>query len=201
MDGILSSQVLVLNRCWQAVNVVGVKRAFSLLIQGHADVIHQEAGDFQLYDFDQWLDSSETSKDNNRDYIHTVSHFIRMPRVIILKFFDRLPIKEIKFHRKNIFDRDHSRCQYCGNNFKESELNLDHVIPRHHGGRTSWENVVTSCIRCNSRKANRLPHEAGMKLIRKPTKPKWRPFVSLEENKNQDRSWDYFLNPLQGRKA
>jgi 5-methylcytosine-specific restriction endonuclease McrA len=199
MEGILARQVLVLNRCWQAVNVVGMKRAFSLLIQGHADVIHQEEGDFQLYDFNQWLDSSEYCEDNTRDYLHTVSHFIRLPKVIILKFFDRLPIKEVKFHRKNIFERDSFRCQYCGKAFKESELNLDHVIPRHHGGRTSWENVVASCINCNSRKADRLPHEAGMHLIRKPLKPKWRPFVAVAENKHRHRSWDYFLNPLQGR--
>ena len=196
MEVVLTRQVLVLNRCWQAVNVVGVKRAFSLLVQGHADVIHQEEGDFQLYDFNQWVDSSNFLSDGGPEYLHTINHLIRLPKVIILKVFDRLPIKEVKFHRNNIFERDKCRCQYCGNQFTEKELNLDHVIPRHHGGRTSWENVVTSCIRCNSRKADRLPHEAGMKLIRKPTKPKWRPFVSVAENKEKNPSWDYFLNPL-----
>ena len=130
------------------------------------------------------------------EYLHTINHLIRLPKVIILKVFDRLPIKEVKFHRNNIFERDKHRCQYCGNQFIENELNLDHVIPRHHGGRTSWENVVTSCIRCNSKKADRLPHEAGMRLIRKPAKPKWRPFVSVAENKEKNPSWDYFLNPL-----
>lgn len=194
----MTRQVLVLNRFWQAVNVVGVKRAFSLLVQGHADVIHQEEGDFQLYDFDQWLDASEMSADEELESVHTVRYVIRLPRVIILKFFDRLPIKEVKFHRKNIFERDNFRCQYCGKPFKESELNLDHVIPRHHGGRTSWENVVTSCIRCNSRKADRLPHEAGMHLIRKPLRPKWRPFVAVAKNKDDHKSWDYFLKPLLG---
>ena len=198
MEGVLTRQVLVLNRFWQAVNVVGVKRAFSLLVQGHADVIHQEEGDFQLYDFDQWLDASELAEGGDREHIHTVRYVIRLPKVIILKFFDRLPIKEVKFHRKNIFERDNFRCQYCGNPFKESELNLDHVIPRHHGGRTSWENVVTSCIRCNSRKADRLPHEAGMHLIRKPLRPKWRPFVSVAQNKDGHPSWEYFLKPLRG---
>ena len=199
MEGVLTRQVLVLNRCWQAVNVVGMKRAFSSLVQGHADVIHQEEGDFQLYDFNQWVDSTEFIETNDREYLHTISHLIRLPKVIILKFFDRLPIKEVKFHRKNIFERDNFHCQYCGKLFKESELNLDHVIPRHHGGRTSWENVVASCIKCNSRKADRLPHEAGMHLTRKPLKPRWRPFVAVAENKDQLRSWDYFLNPLKLR--
>lgn len=199
MESILTRQVLVLNRFWQAVNVVGMKRAFSLLVQGHADVIHQEEDDFQLYDFNQWVDASDLEDQPELECLHTVRYIIRLPKVIILKFFDRLPIKEVKFHRKNIFDRDHFHCQYCGKLFKESKLNLDHVIPRHHGGRTSWENVVTSCIRCNSRKANRLPHEAGMHLIRKPVRPKWRPFVAVAQNKEHHRSWDYFLKPLHGR--
>ena len=199
MELILTRQVLVLNRFWQAVNVVGMKRAFSLLVQGHADVIHQEEGDFQLYDFNQWLDASELAEISETECLRTVRHIIRLPKVIILKFFDRLPIKEVKFHRKNIFERDNFNCQYCGKGYKEADLNLDHVIPRHHGGRTSWENVVTSCIRCNSRKADCLPHEAGMHLIRKPVRPKWRPFVAVAQNKDQHRSWDYFLKPLQGR--
>tara|TARA_Y100000588_G_scaffold5589_2_gene6737 strand:+ start:44 stop:643 length:600 start_codon:yes stop_codon:yes gene_type:complete len=198
MEVVLSSQVLVLNRFWQAVNVVGIKRAFSLLVKGHADVIHQEEGDFQLYDFNQWLDATEMETISERECVHTVRHIIRLPKVIILKFFDRLPIKEVKFHRKNIFERDKFHCQYCGKLFKESGLNLDHVIPRHHGGRTSWENIVTSCVGCNSRKADRLPHEAGMRLVRKPVRPKWRPFMSVAQNKDKHRSWDYFLKPLQG---
>jgi 5-methylcytosine-specific restriction endonuclease McrA len=197
MELVLTKQVLVLNRFWQAVNVVGVKRAFSLLVQGHAEVIHQKEGDFQLYDFDQWLDASEGSDETEIECLHTVRYMIRLPKVIILKFFDRLPIKEVKFHRNNIFKRDEYRCQYCGKRFKEAELNLDHVIPRHHGGKTSWENIVASCINCNSRKADRLPHEAGMHLIRKPVQPKWRPFVTVAENLNQNRSWDYFLKPLE----
>ncbi len=194
MEVLLSSQVLVLNRFWQAVNVVGLKRAFSLLVRGHADVIHQEAGDFHLYNFDQWIGVSEDSPPPAMECVHTVRHIIRLPRVIILKFFDRLPIKEVKFHRRNIFERDKFHCQYCGKLFGESDLNLDHVIPRHRGGRTSWENVVTSCTTCNSRKANRLPHEANMRLFRKPVRPKWRPFVSVVQTQKKHKSWDYFLN-------
>jgi 5-methylcytosine-specific restriction endonuclease McrA len=197
MDIVLTRQVLVLNRFWQAINVVGVKRAFSLLVQGQAEVIHQNKEHFELYDFDQWLNASDVLEDNDIECLHTVRYMIRLPKVIILKFFDRLPIKEVKFHRKTVFERYDFRCQYCGKRFKDVELNLDHVIPRHHGGRTSWENVVASCISCNSRKADRLPHEAGMHLICKPVRPKWRPFVTVAINKDQHRSWDYFLKPSQ----
>src|SRR5688572_32049596 len=59
------------------------------------------------------------------------------------------------------------------------DLNLDHVIPRDRGGPTTWENIVCSCIPCNTRKANRTPYEAGMHLIRKPKRPKWRPFIQV----------------------
>jgi 5-methylcytosine-specific restriction endonuclease McrA len=75
-------------------------------------------------------------------------------------------------------------------------LNLDHVIPRQNGGRTSWENVVTSCVRCNSRKANRLPHQAGMHLIRKPTKPKWRPFAYAVNSADRVEHWEPFLGEM-----
>jgi len=199
MESVMSQQVLVLNRFWQAVNIVGVKRALSLLVQGHAEVIHQEGGNYQTVDFDHWVNNDGMPWDD--EYcLHTVRSIIRLPRVIILKFFDRLPIKEVKFHRRNVFERDKHTCQYCGKKFGESKLNLDHVIPRHHGGRTSWENVVTSCIPCNSKKANRLPHEAHMRLIRKPVKPRWRPFVSFAQDQVANESWEYFLN-LSQRKS
>jgi 5-methylcytosine-specific restriction endonuclease McrA len=90
--------------------------------------------------------------------VHTPSRLIRLPRVILLTYFDRLPCKELKLTRSNVYDRDKSTCQYCGKGFPREELNLDHVIPRDRGGKTTWENIVCSCIPCNTRKANRLPH-------------------------------------------
>ena len=85
-----------------------------------------------------------------------------VPEIIVLSMYDRLPKNEVKFTRHNVFVRDRLTCQYCGQSFEPRELNLDHVVPRDKGGNTIWENVVTSCIRCNSRKANKLPHEARM---------------------------------------
>jgi len=108
-----------------------------------------------------------------------VSFKIRVPRVILLVMFDRLPKKEVKFTRHNIFERDRNTCQYCGRIFERKDLNLDHVIPRDRGGPTTWENIVCSCIRCNTQKANCTPAEAGMHLVRKPKRPKWRPFVQV----------------------
>jgi 5-methylcytosine-specific restriction endonuclease McrA len=174
----LNQQVLVLNRLWQAVNICTVKRALSLLFEGNAQVVlNAEDGSFQTYGFQQWRDISD--REPHPESIHTISFRIRVPRVIVLMLFDRVPKKEVKFTRHNIFERDRNQCQYCGGVFDRKDLNLDHVIPRDRGGPTTWENIVCSCIPCNTRKANRTPREAGLQLVRKPKRPKWRPFVQV----------------------
>ena len=126
--------------------------------------------------------------------MQTISWKIRVPRVIVLLFFDRLPKKEVKFTRHNVFERDKNTCQYCGQTFDRNDLNLDHVIPRDRGGNTTWENVVCSCIPCNTIKGNRLPQEAQMTLIRKPKRPKWRPFLHVTFNAPQHESWRHFVD-------
>ena len=82
----------------------------------------------------------------------------------------------------------------CGTAFERNDLNLDHVLPRDRGGQTTWENIVCSCIPCNTKKGNRLPHEAGLQLIRKPKRPKWRPFVNISFSRHQHDSWRHFLD-------
>ncbi len=194
MEDTLSNQVLVLNRLWQAVNIVGLKRAFGLLFQEHAKVIHSDDGNFLIYNGEEWVDYSLNNPSKKEsDSLKTINYKIRIPKVILLNQFDRLPMKEMKFTRQSLYERDSSTCQYCGKIGQLKDLNLDHIIPRERGGRTTWENVVTSCIKCNSRKANKLPHEAGMRLKRKPNKPKWRPFVSYKLNGNIDTAWSQFL--------
>lgn len=185
--------VLVLNRLWQAVNVCSVRRAFTLLCQGHAQVVSSDKGNnFFTHDFEAWRDIS--AREPEPEMVHTISFKIRIPRVIVLLLFDRLPKKEVKFTRHNVFERDKNTCQYCGNVFDRKDLNLDHVLPREKGGQTTWENIVCSCIPCNTRKGNRLPHEANMHLIRKPKRPKWRPFVNFTFNGEGHESWKHFID-------
>lgn len=192
MRNVLNENVLVLNRLWQAINVCTVERAFMLLYMGHAEVVMENSGDFQTFDFHEWREFSQGPHDE--DVVHTVSFKIRIPRVILLLFFDRLPHKEVKFTRHNIFERDHNTCQYCGKHFDRRELNLDHIVPRDHGGVTTWENIVCACIPCNTRKANRTPTQAGMHLIKKPKRPKWRPFVNVSISNVAHDSWKHFLD-------
>lgn len=194
MSIFLNQHVLVLNRLWQAVNICSARRALSLVFEGHAQVVLDDSdGCFQTYNFSQWRDVSRED-DSASECIKTVSFKIRVPRVILLIMFDRLPKKEVKFTRNNIFERDRNTCQYCGKVFDRIDLNLDHVVPRDKGGPTTWENIVCSCIPCNTRKANRSPQEAGLHLIHKPKRPKWRPFVQVNLGLHQHDSWKHFLD-------
>ena len=189
----LDRQVLVLNRLWQAVNICSVRRAFTLLFQGHAQVVLADGqNNFYTHDFDSWRDLSVREPED--EMVHTISFKIRVPRIIVLFLFDRMPQKEVKFTRHNIFERDSNTCQYCGIVFDRKELNLDPVLPRDRGGQTTWENVVCSCIPCNTRKGNRLPHEAHMTLIRRPKRPKWRPFVHVTFSTQHHESWRHFVD-------
>jgi 5-methylcytosine-specific restriction endonuclease McrA len=100
----------------------------------------------------------------------------------------------VRFSRFNIYARDDSTCQYCGRKHRRSELNLDHVIPRSRGGSTTWENVVCSCISCNLRKGGRTPEEAGMRLLRHPTRPRWTPMFRSATRRAFYREWRPFLS-------
>jgi len=194
MADVLARRILVLNRLWQPVNIIGVRRAFGLLMQDHAQVINTHSGDYQVMDASGWLQYSiDQPPGEGECCLHTVRMKIRIPSVLLLRLFDRVPTKETKFSRRAVFERDGFACQYCGHRFHEKELNLDHVIPRDQGGKTSWENIVTSCIPCNTRKANRMPHKAGMHLKKSPARPRWRPFVSSVSEAEAERDWTYFL--------
>jgi 5-methylcytosine-specific restriction endonuclease McrA len=193
MESVLEQPVLVLNRLWQAVNTCSVRRAFTLLYQGQAQVVSAEDGkNFATHDYRSWWDISQSHPE--KEMVRTISFSIRIPRVIVLLIFERLPKKEVKFTRHNVFERDKNTCQYCGKVFDRVELNLDHVLPRDRGGQTTWENIVCSCIPCNTRKGNKLPHEAGMQLVRKPKRPKWRPFVNVSISSHPHDSWKHFLD-------
>ncbi len=189
----LESPVLVLNRLWQAVNICTARRALTLLFEGRAQVVYEDdQGAFQTFDFGQWRSFSQNTP--SEPQVGTVSFRIGIPKVILLAVFDRFPKKEVKFTRHNIFERDKNTCQYCGKTLDRSELNLDHVVPRDQGGPTNWENIVCSCIPCNTRKANRTPREASMRLIREPTRPKWRPFMQVNLRTVAHSSWKHFLD-------
>ena len=183
----LNTAVLVLNRNFQPVHVTNVKRAFGLLYQGVARAIDAQ---YRMYDFENWAALSAA----NHESIHTVNSLIRVPRVVVLSAYEHLPKGRVRFSRLNIYARDNDTCQYCNRHLPRSELNLDHVVPRAQGGRTSWENVVCSCIECNLRKGGRTPEQAGMLLARKPFRPRWTPFFRGAQRRVTHREWLPFLS-------
>jgi len=106
--------------------------------------------------------------------------------------------KGVKFSRINVFTRDHFTCQYCGTKKGMKDLNYDHVTPRVKGGKTVWENIVTSCYPCNDRKAGRTPQQAGMKLIKQPVRPKVLPLSAPSIPRgNIPEVWAFYLNAQQ----
>jgi 5-methylcytosine-specific restriction endonuclease McrA len=160
----LGGKSLVLNRSYLPVHVTTVRRAFSLLYRGVARAVDEN---YRTFDFADWTSVSALDS----EAVGLVSGLVRVPRVILLVSFDRVPRREVRFSRHNIFMRDGSACQYCGDRKARSELNLDHVIPRSRGGESVWENVVTACAPCNLRKGNRLLEESGLTLHRQPRPP------------------------------
>lgn len=182
----LNSSVLVLNRYYQPVHVTSVKRGLTLLYQGVARAIDNQ---YRLYEFADWAELSAA----NHDSIHTISRTIRVPRVLVLSAYEFLPKAKVRFSRLNIYARDVDTCQYCGEQLPRSELNLDHVLPRSQGGKTTWENVVCSCIECNLRKGGRTPDQARMKLLKKPVRPRWTQFFRGGARKITYREWLPFL--------
>jgi 5-methylcytosine-specific restriction endonuclease McrA len=182
------SAVLVLNRVYQPIHITTVRRAFCMLYQDVARAMDRQ---YQLYNFDSW---AQLSAEVHDETIRTVDRVIRVPRVIVLRAYDRIPNSRVRFSRYNIYARDRNSCQYCGRRESSRELNLDHVIPRSLGGRTTWENVVCSCIECNLRKGGRTPEAAGMHLMRRPFRPKWYQVLRLPFSKIPVDDWRPFLN-------
>jgi len=184
----LTTQVLVLNRFFIPVSVTSLKRAFILLYCGSAKAVSE---DYETFDFNSWADVSIAREE---DCVRTVTSIIKAPRVIILIRYEGYFKKQPKFNRINIFRRDNSICQYCRKTFLKQELTIDHVIPKSHGGKSVWENVVCSCAKCNRKKGGKTPEQANMKILNKPVKPKWGPFSNVFIKAVRYKEWEPFMN-------
>lgn len=184
----INSNVLVLNKSFLPVHITTVRRAFCLLYTGLAKAVNEQ---YQTFDFASW---QELSLERNDETIGTVQRAIKIPRVILLIAYDRVPKRRVRFSRYNIFARDRNTCQYCGNSFPRHELNLDHVIPRSQGGISTWENVVCSCHDCNRRKGGKTPEQARMRLIARPRKPTWTPPLNISLREIMHKEWVPFLD-------
>ena len=137
-------QVLVLNASYEPLNITTWRRAMVMMMKGKAESLEL-------------------------DFSREIRSGTHLPTVIRLRQFVHVPFRQLPLTRRNIFHRDNQSCQYCGS--RGDPLSIDHVIPKSRGGGDTWENVTTACLRCNVRKGNRTPKEAGMPLKRVPRRP------------------------------
>jgi 5-methylcytosine-specific restriction endonuclease McrA len=148
--------VLILNYNYQPLNVTNVRRALGLLCLGKAHTVEVDSKVFR----------SE----------HMA---VRMPTVLRLNHYVRRPVPVLRVSRKGIFARDSHTCQYCG--ARSGSLTIDHVLPKERGGTSDWANLVCCCTRCNNKKGNRTPEQAGMRLRKQPFRPKFIPYISYSK--------------------
>ena len=171
MSAFLNRRVLVLNQSYEPIMVIGAKRAIILILSEKVDAL-----------------------ENYRELIHSVYLTLPLPSVIKLKQYARIRRKDIVLSRKNILKRDNHTCQYCG--IRSVPMTIDHIIPRQSSGEDSWYNLVAACVICNSRKGNKTPREAQMKLMKRARKPTmilhlqkfvkqfqgtWRPYLFMQD--------------------
>lgn len=193
----------MLNAHYAALRIISARRAFSLLFKRDrddrpvAEIVDVENGQYISYDFDDWREVSafrKTFAPAEHDWIRTVRFDMVVPRIIRVLSYDHLPRHDVKFNRRNIYARDGNHCQYCGKKYSTSDLSLDHVIPRSQGGKSTWDNVVCACLKCNIRKGGRTPMQAGMHLITAPKRPRRNPVITLKLSEGRYASWKQFLD-------
>lgn len=162
----LNKTVIVANKLWRPIKIISTVRAFTLLIANKASVIDK---DYNIYDWEKWCNVPCT---NNDTIVRTAHLSIKVPDVVVLLKYDKIPKKGMKLTKRNIFLRDGFKCQYTGKEVTPKTADLDHITPRSKGGKTSWDNLVVCSKDINRLKADRTPEEAGLTLLKKPTKPK-----------------------------
>ncbi|GJQ64121.1 MAG: HNH endonuclease [Melioribacteraceae bacterium] len=167
-NGLLSGKVLLLNQSYEPLTLCNVKKALILI----------------------FLDKAELVVDLKEKKIHSSARNYPYPSIIRLKNYVRIPYKNIILSRKNVIKRDGYRCGYCGK--RNAELTIDHILPKSRGGKDTWDNLVTCCIKCNNKKGNQTPNEAEMPLLVKPYTPDHIMLIKTELGK-LDEQWRPFL--------
>ncbi len=192
MSHLTKETVLVLNKNWQAIHVKTPEAAFGMIFSGVATALHIQGMDNMTPC--SWAEWSKIPIEEDDDFIHTVRGKIKIPKVIILCNYGEVPRKRPKFSSRTIWERDQGICQYTGKKLTPNEGNIDHVVPRSKGGKTSFDNCVLASKKINTLKADRTPSEAGLKLLKEPVTPRIRPTGDFIRNRHKIKEWDHFLD-------
>lgn len=183
---------LVLNKTWTPVGTVSLQRAIIMLFSTYANgepkarIIEPET--YSLFTWEDWSKLKPLATD---EVIKGANMVFRIPEIILLSKYEKLPQPKVHFSRRTLYKRDNMTCQYCGDRPGSAELTIDHVLPRSQGGLTTWENCVLACVQCNTDKANRTPEQAKMKLFKQPHKPRLHLF--RYDTLKPVKSWESFL--------
>ncbi len=149
---------------------------------------------YALLNMEEWM-AYDHEVDDDARWIKAVRGRILVPEVIVLKKYGERPPQKISFNRSNLWKRDEFSCQYCGDRLPGNKLQIEHVMPRSRGGPTTWDNCVAACNACNSRKADKTPVEARMKLRKRPATPNWKPGIRIPSGAVRP-SWVTFLEKV-----
>lgn len=184
------NSVLTLNKSYVPLHLVSWGKAVSLCYQDAARALDR---DYIVYKFDDWLEFSQTPTAETYNFVHTVKYKIAVPEIIVLQSYNKLPSKEIKYSRQSLFEMYDNRCCYCGDEFKSSELTIEHVVPRSKGGSNGFENTLPACRYCNFMKGDKTMKEVGFTLKYEFRKPRW--VSPLKKRFGHDflPSWETFL--------
>lgn len=211
----LNKNVLILNKNWSPVGVIKLQKAISLLFSTYENgefkakiVTPPPIGSYEVWNWQEWscLEPAE-----NEDFISGCRKKFKVPEVIILSKYDRIPMRSVNFCRKEVFIRDDYTCMYCGEKPPPNECTIDHITPISQNGANNWNNVALACKTCNTQKADRRPEASfkptdkikakkwkgpsPMRLLKTPTKPEpsvFRTKVEILE------TWKNWVNELQG---
>lgn len=190
-SSIIKHSVLILNKYWIPINTTTPKHSFALMFSDNAKAILIEEDKVVPLDWNDWVNVNPSEKDRK---IKTVRGYIKIPSIIVLNYYDKIPRQTIKFTQKSLWERDNFTCQYTGKKVNKTNGNIDHIIPKAQGGKTSWENCVIAHKEINAIKADRTPEQAGLKLLKKPSAPKLMPVSFYIRNKEEIEDWNLFLN-------
>ncbi len=190
-DILHKTTVLVLNRNWQAIHAKTPADAFCMMASGAATGLDVRGDDSIVpVKWDDWLKLPVRDED---PAIRTPRGAVRVPTVIVAANYAKVPVCRPRLGARGIWERDGGVCQYTGRKLSPHEGNIDHVVPRSRGGPTTWENCVLTHREVNSKKGDRMPHEVGLRLLRKPHAPKAMPSTAFIRNTHGVRDWHKFL--------
>ena len=188
MTELLAQPALVLNSGWTPLATTSVRTALTMLYRGHARAVCPDT--YEAHDFDSWADLAAAE---HEPVVRTARFSIRVPEVVQLVFFNKVPPRRVAFTRKNLYRRDKYTCQYCGATPGSSELSIDHIVPRSRGGRTTWLNCVIACVSCNRRKGNQSVKGARMALRRSVREPRLTGLIEIPVGARR-RTWEQFVS-------